>query len=220
MAESMVFYKSFLEAVEGFEEPLQLAFIKGVLRYGLYDEEPKFENPALSGMFKLIRPQVNANNKRREDGKKGAEYGKLGGRPKKTPMGLSDKTPMGLLENANGVFAETPNVNVNVHENVNVNANDNDDDKKEKRKKIIDDAERKRLEERDRILEEDDYAARHEGAGEVYFEPKVKLGWVKKEEPGESYEMQNGIPKPPKMSNEDYKRMMDRLTAFKNRRTT
>lgn len=204
MAESMVFYKSFLEAVDGFEESLQLAFIKGVLRYGLYDEEPDFDDPALSGMFKLIRPQVNANNKRREDGKKG-------GRPKKT---------IGFENENHRLLNSKPNVNVNVNENVNVNANDNDDDKKEKRKKIIDDAERKRLEERDRILEEDDYAARHEGAGEVYFEPKVKLGWVKKEEPGESYEMQNGIPKPPKMSNEDYKRMMDRLTAFKNRRTT
>ena len=170
MGESMVFYKSFLEAVEGFEDTLQLAFLKGVLRYGLYGEEPDLKDPALAGMFKLIRPQVNANNKRREDGKKGAEYGKLGGRPKKTPMGLSDKTPMGLLKEIGGVMTKTPNVNVN--ENVNVNSNDNDDDERKKK-------ERKRLEERDRLLEEDDYALRHEDDGKRYFEPVVKLGWKK-----------------------------------------
>ena len=165
MAESMVFYKSFLEAVDGFEESLQLAFIKGVLRYGLYDEEPDFDDPALSGMFKLIRPQVNANNKRREDGKKG-------GRPKKT---------IGFENENHRLLNSKPNVNVNENVNVNVNANENvnEAEKKEKRKKLIDDAERKRLEERDRILEEDDYAARHEGEGEHYFNPIVKLGWKK-----------------------------------------
>ena len=116
-------------------------------------------------MFKLIRPQVNANNKRREDGKKG-------GRPKKT---------IGFENENHRLLNSKPNVNVNVNENVNVNANENvnEAEKKEKRKKLIDDAERKRLEERDRILEEDDYAARHEGAGEHYFNPIVKLGWKK-----------------------------------------
>ena len=59
-------------------------------------------------VFTLIRPQILANTKKCKDGKKGAEYGKLGGRPKK------NKTPVGLLE-------KTPNVNDN--ENVNVNDN-------------------------------------------------------------------------------------------------
>lgn len=206
MLESMIFYRSFYEALEGLNDDMRLRVLEAVLRYGLYEESPKLTGVELS-LFRLIKPQVDANVERRENGKKG-------GRPKK-PMVINSET-IGFETENHRLEAEKPNVNVN--DNVNVNANDNDDDKKEKRKKIIDDAERKRLEERDRILEEDDYAARHEGAGEVYFEPTVKLGWVKKEE--DPYEMQNGIPKPPAMSNEDYKKMMDRLTRFKERRTT
>ena len=58
---------------------------------------------------------MDANNKKYVNGQKGAEYGKLGGRPKKNkenPIGVIEKNPNGLLE-------KTPNVNVN--ENVNDN---------------------------------------------------------------------------------------------------
>jgi len=63
-------------------------------------------------MFSLIKPQLEANYKRFLNGKKGADFGKLGGRP---------KTPKKPLDNPK----LTPNVNVNVNDNVNVNANAN-----------------------------------------------------------------------------------------------
>lgn len=106
---------------------------------------------------------------------------------------------------ANGSTRKQTIANQADNDNDNDNDHDNDDDYLRKKKERI-----AHLEERDRILEEDDYAERHEGAGEVYFKPKVKLGWAKPKE-------ENGIPKPPLMSDEDYKRMMDRLTAFKER---
>ena len=201
--DSMVIYRSFYEAVEDCDDETFAKVFRAILSYGLFGEEIDLEGLPKT-IFRLIRPQIDANNRKkergRENGAKGAKYGVLGGRPKKNP----EETPKKPQEN--------PKKPANVNVNANANANHHIS-----RGKEISDEERKRLEERDRILEEDDYAARHEGAGEVYFEPKVKLGWVKKEEPGESYEMQNGIPKPPAMSNEDYKKMMDRLTAFKNR---
>ena len=61
---------------------------------------------------------MDPNTKKYKNGQKGAEYGRLGGRPRKekTPVGLSQETP-----NVN----ENANVNVNENANVNVTANDN-----------------------------------------------------------------------------------------------
>lgn len=61
--------------------------------------------------FTLIKPQLDANNKRFKNGKKGAKFGVKGGNPKLTP-----KQPQVNPKS-------TPNANVNV--NVNVNPNDN-----------------------------------------------------------------------------------------------
>lgn len=166
MMESMVFYESFLESVEDFDESDQWTLVKAILRYGLRGVEPNLPKH-LKGIFKVARPLIDANIVRRENGKKG-------GRPKK-PM-VSELKTNGFEEENHTYENLKPNVNVNGYVNDNAYVND-DDDKKEKRKKsIIDDAERKRLEERDRILEEDDYAARHEDDGKRYFEPVVKLG--------------------------------------------
>ena len=109
MADSMVFYKSFYESLNGLPDDVRLKMLDAIIGYALNGTEPHLEGFA-ENLFALIRPQLDANAKRRENGKKGAEYGKLGGRPKKTPKGLSKETPMRLS-------VKTPNVNVN--ENVN-----------------------------------------------------------------------------------------------------
>lgn len=205
--DSMIFYKSTADALAELDAESYKKMMMNVFAYAFSGTEPDVKEGTLKMAWLFIKPQIDACIKRYNAQ---VENGKKRGKAK-----------LSQIEPTTSQSKPSPTLNDNDNDNEYDNDSDNDDDlKKEKRKKIIDDAERKRLEERDRILEEDDYAARHEGAGEVYFEPTVKLGWVKKEEPGESYEMQNGIPKPPKMSNEDYKRMMDRLTAFKNRRTT
>lgn len=112
MYESMIFYKSFYDAIKGLDAELQAEIYNAVFSYGLYGEELEL-SPIANTIFTLIKPQIDANNKRKENGKKGAEYGKLGGRPKKNNP---EETPQKPLNNP----TETPNVNVNA----NVNANE------------------------------------------------------------------------------------------------
>lgn len=123
MRDSFIFYSSFVNALDQLPEDIQLQLYKAITHYALFDE-----NPALEGVsnviFSLIKPQIDANNKKYEIGKKGAEYGKLGGRPKnqkpqKNPSGVLPKTPNEPPKNP----TETPNVNVNVNGNGNGNGN-------------------------------------------------------------------------------------------------
>jgi len=117
--ESYIMYKSFVDALEMLPEENYGKAMRAINRYAIYDEMPG-ELPADAQIvFTMARPQIDANIERRENGKKGAEYGKKGGRPKKeNPIGVIDENPI-------GVNSKTPNVNVNVNENVNVNDNEN-----------------------------------------------------------------------------------------------
>lgn len=105
MRESMVFYRSFYDALKDLNSEQQGKLTMAILAYALDDVEPELDG-IIKTCFTLIKPQLDANIKRAENGKKGAEYGKLGGRPRKNPIGVNDETP-----------------NVNVNENVNVNNN-------------------------------------------------------------------------------------------------
>lgn len=114
--ESFVFYKSFAEALNALDKETRADCYDAIVNYGLYGIEPELEGlPAV--IFTLVKPQLDANNKKYQNGKKGAEFGKLGGRPKKDGD---------IIENPIGVNKKTPNVNVNDNENVNVNVNVND----------------------------------------------------------------------------------------------
>lgn len=119
MRESIIFYRSFYEGISALPKKNQLEVYDAIFRYTFKNEEPEL-SPLSKALFAVIKPQLDANNERYENGKKGAGFGKLGGRPKKeTPMGLSEsdnsKTPVGL-----SVKTPNENVNVNVNENVNV----------------------------------------------------------------------------------------------------
>ena len=117
MNDSMVFYKSFYDAIQGLEPELRLEIYDAVMEYALYGEEPTDISLMANTVFTLIKPQIDANNRRKENGKKGAASGSLGGRPKKeNPIGVIEENPI-------GVIPETPNVNVNVNVNDNVNEN-------------------------------------------------------------------------------------------------
>lgn len=121
MTDSFVFYKSFYEALKFLDPETKCKAYDAICDYA-------FDGilPTGCGMeravFELVKPQIDANNRRRANGAKGAEYGKLGGRPKKTPTKPQNnpkETPRKPLTNP----TQTPNVNVN--DNVNVNVNDN-----------------------------------------------------------------------------------------------
>lgn len=155
MAESMVFYRSFYEALEGLSDETKASILDAILRYGLYNEEPKLKGVETS-LFRLIRPQIDANTERRENGKKG-------GRPRKP------KT-IGFENENHRLLKSKPNENVNVNVNANVNENDNENVFSSSSCAYARGGEEN---------PDDDYDLRHEDDGRTYFEPRVKLGWKK-----------------------------------------
>lgn len=83
MRDSFIFYKSFYEAIRYQPREVQGEIYTAIMEYSLYGKETENLKPIARSIFALIQPQIDANNKKRDNGKKGAEYGKLGGRPAK-----------------------------------------------------------------------------------------------------------------------------------------
>ena len=110
----MVFYKSFFDAINNVpDHETQLQVYRAIFEFSLLEQEPELEGLAYT-LFILIKPQLQANLKRREDGKKG-------GRPK--TIGFKNENHRLSEEKTNGYENEKPNVNENVNVNVNDNAN-------------------------------------------------------------------------------------------------
>jgi hypothetical protein len=106
MKESFIFYRSFYEAIKDLDDKKRLKMFDSITKMALENEEIDNLKGICKQLFILIKPQITANNKRYEDGKKG-------GRPKKEKTsGFFEKKPN-----------ENENVNVNKNENVNVNVN-------------------------------------------------------------------------------------------------
>ncbi len=103
--ESFVFYRSFYEGIKELPRDIQGEVLTAIMEYGLNGVTTENQKPITKAMFALIKPQLDANNQRFENGKLGAEHGKKGGRPKK-------EKPQ-----------ENPTLTPNVNDNVNVNDN-------------------------------------------------------------------------------------------------
>ena len=101
MKDSFVFYRSFFEAIKDLDDKKRLKMFDSITKFALENEENDNLNGICKQLFVLIKPQIIANNKRFENGKKG-------GRPPK--------------EKTNGFLEKKPNENVN--ENVNENFNE------------------------------------------------------------------------------------------------
>ena len=82
MRDSLVFYRSFYEAVKDLPAEEFKEAVSAIMEYGLNDEE-QAPSGAAKVFLIMAKPLIDANNKKHENGKKGAEFGKLGGRPKK-----------------------------------------------------------------------------------------------------------------------------------------
>jgi len=109
MRESFIFYRSFFDAISKLDDKKRLKMYDLIANFALNEEEIETKYEICEQLFCLIKPQLLANNKRFEDGKKG-------GRPKKIKTtGFENKKP-------------NNNVNVNVNENVNNNENENVND--------------------------------------------------------------------------------------------
>ena len=82
MRESFVFYRSYYEAVSKLTLQQQTKIFQAICKYALDGEEPELSG-ALEAVFILIKPQIDANNKKYENGKKEKKTEASGKRSKK-----------------------------------------------------------------------------------------------------------------------------------------
>lgn len=75
MRDSVLIYRSFAEAIEQLSDEEAGVIYKAITKYAMDGIEPELDG-LLLGYFKLIKPQIDANNQRYENGLKG-------GRPSK-----------------------------------------------------------------------------------------------------------------------------------------
>ena len=107
MKDSFIFYRSFYEAIKDLNNKDQLNLFLAICELSLNEEDTEIDGIA-NTIFKLMKPQILANNRRYENGKKGGAP-KGNDNAKKQPKNNLDTTK------------KQPNNNVN--ENVNVNDN-------------------------------------------------------------------------------------------------
>ena len=112
--ESFVFYRSFYEGIKELPRDIQGEVLTAIMEYGLNGVTTENQKQITKAMFALIKPQLDANNQRFENGKKG-------GRPKANcnQTETETETETKPKQNRNKTKHE-PNVN----DNVNVNDND------------------------------------------------------------------------------------------------
>ena len=72
MRDSMVFYRSFLDAIEELPAEEFKGAVLAIMKYALDGEEIGVDGAA-KVFFKMAKPQVDANNKRYENGSKGGK---------------------------------------------------------------------------------------------------------------------------------------------------
>ncbi len=90
--DSFVFYRSFFEAIKRMPPDVQTEVYPAIVEYALDGKEPKGLSDIAQGVFILVKPNIDASITRYENGKKCAQFGKLGGRPKKGKTASSAKS--------------------------------------------------------------------------------------------------------------------------------
>ena len=105
--ESFVFYRSFYEGIKELPRDIQGEVLTAIMEYGLNGVTTENQKQITKAMFALIKPQLDANNQRFENGKKG-------GRPKANCNQTETETKPKQNQNKT-----KPEPNVNVNDNVN-----------------------------------------------------------------------------------------------------
>lgn len=72
MRDKVIVYRSFFEAVKNLDKKIAGEIFVAICQYGLDGTEPDGLGNTARGMFTLIRPQIDANIKRYDNGKKTA----------------------------------------------------------------------------------------------------------------------------------------------------
>lgn len=132
MRDSFIFYRSFFEAAEDLGPEEKCAMFDAICDYALNFVEPSLEGtPKMA--FRLIKPQLDANIARFNNGQKGGRPSSKITKPKpKRNLTKTKPKPNHNLDvtkpepsTALGYTTEKPNVNVNGNLNGNLNGNDN-----------------------------------------------------------------------------------------------
>ena len=128
--ETFIFYSSFARAAKKMSDCDRLALYDAIINYSLDNDLPEGLTGLTDIAWELIKPQLDANKRKAENGKYGqlgAEYGKLGGRPKKedTQEPPAEPEKAGLPITPEGVINETPKGVINYPANKNLNSNSN-----------------------------------------------------------------------------------------------
>ena len=105
MRDSMVFYKSFLASIRLLPKKYQLQFYNALFDYGFDGTIPEGLPGGAAALFNALKPQIDANNRKFENGKKG-------GRPRKNLDETKPKPKYNHTETK-------PKPNENVNEYVN-----------------------------------------------------------------------------------------------------
>ena len=106
--ESFIFYRSFYEGIKELPRDIQGEVLTAIMEYGLNGVTTENQKQITKAMFALIKPQLDANNQRFENGKKG-------GRPKANCNQTETETKP--KQNRNKTKHE-PNVNDNDNDNI------------------------------------------------------------------------------------------------------
>ena len=113
MRDSFIFYRSFFEAVSYLDKEAQADCFSAICEYVLNEKEVELDGAA-KALFISIKPQLDANNKRYENGCKG-------GRKKNEPEEKAKENQKETKAEPKENQKETE-VKANENENVNVNA--------------------------------------------------------------------------------------------------
>lgn len=109
--DSMIFYRSFYESLNGLSPMIKAEVYDAIFEYGINFKEIEFENEFAKALFTLIKPQLDANIKRYNNGIK-----------PKSKAEAKDKQEITKTEPKDIQTSIKTETNVNVNENVNVNA--------------------------------------------------------------------------------------------------
>lgn len=79
---SIIFYRSFYEAIKALNSEDALSLTMRILKYSFDGDDTPCNKKYIEAMFQMCKPVIDQNNKKYEAGKRG-------GRPKKKPIAIN-----------------------------------------------------------------------------------------------------------------------------------
>ena len=128
---SFVMYDSFLEAAKHLNDAEFRECVMKIRDYALEGIDEESESPMVNVIMAMAKPNLDSARKRYiasvENGKKGAEFGKLGGAPKGNQNARKNNPQSTLKQPLDVDVNDDVEEDVNENEEVNVNGDDDGD---------------------------------------------------------------------------------------------